>query len=281
MKKHPWLTTVGVCAALLAVLFLISPYIGFVGEMCSKNEYTGDKECAGYDLAQYAILWIAQILDAHNGFVTALASVAVAWFTATLYWASVEQGRLTQQSIDLARQEFVSTHRPRIILREAIIGSVLEGEPIHTILNIANIGETDGSIVCSTVDLEIVNMSSPDRLFMLGSVEPHNELGKIFLRPGESRLIGWDQLNKRDRSPPAPNWEANKFKIKTYIGPGTGPDGFSTRRTGRDFEIHLCGQFIYEDRAGIHRRTAFRRRLVPERQRFYRLQDEPDLDYAD
>src|SRR5262245_29502660 len=40
------------------------------------------------------------------------------------------QFEVTQQSITLARDEFLSTHRPKIILREAIIGSMLEGEPV-------------------------------------------------------------------------------------------------------------------------------------------------------
>jgi hypothetical protein len=49
----------------------------------------------------------------------------------------------------------------------------------------------------------------------------------------------------------------------------------------RDATIHFFGQFIYVDQSGIWRRTAFRRYLIPERQRFYRIPDEPDLDYSD
>lgn len=279
LKKHAWLS-IGVSIT-LTLLFFGSLFVDIVREICEKDEYTGAKECARHHLGPWAVLGVAEFIDAHNGVVTALATLAMAAFTGTLWRATTEQGKLTKQSIDLARAEFASTHRPRIILREAIIGSVMEGEPIRPLLSIANVGETDGIIVRSTVDIEIVNTSSPDRRFLLGSVEPYNEIGPLLLPPGVNRLIGWDQLSKREKSSTPPKWEADRFKIKSYIGPGKGPDGHSTRKTDRDFEIHVYGQFIYRDEAGVHRRTAFRRRLIPERQRFYRLEDEPDLDYAD
>jgi len=45
-----------------------------------------------------------------------LATIVVAFFTGTLYWATTEQGRLTEQSIKLARDEFNATYRPEIIV---------------------------------------------------------------------------------------------------------------------------------------------------------------------
>jgi len=38
---------------------------------------------------------------------------------------------------------------------------------------------------------------------------------------------------------------------------------------------------LYVDEIGTQRRTAFLRILKPERQRFYPVSDEPDLDYSD
>jgi hypothetical protein len=49
----------------------------------------------------------------------------------------------------------------------------------------------------------------------------------------------------------------------------------------RDVETILTGQLIYIDEIGTQRRTAFIRILKPERQRFYPVADEPDLDYSD
>ncbi len=217
----------------------------------------------------------------------ALYTEILAWFTGVLALASIAQGyvliraeRLTRRSIELARAEFTSTHRPKVILREAIIGSVLEGEPIHPILHIANVGETDAVIVRSMIDIEVVNTST-NRLFLSGSVEPYNEIGTLLLRAGEARLINWASLSKRENSPPPPRWESERYKLKSFLGPSRDVNGRATHTVGRSFEIHLIGQFIYQDGAGIHRRTAFRRKLIPERQRFYIVEDEPDLDYAD
>src|ERR1700709_1925316 len=44
-------------------------------------------------------------------------SAVLALLTSVLAWASVRQGKQTQQSIDLARNEFLTTHRPRIRTR--------------------------------------------------------------------------------------------------------------------------------------------------------------------
>jgi hypothetical protein len=67
------------------------------------------------------------------------------------------QFEITQQSIKLARDEFISTHRPRIVLREAIIGAPLEGQPITVHYHLANIGETTGRIIRSSVRVEVVS----------------------------------------------------------------------------------------------------------------------------
>ncbi len=116
VKRHPYLAATIAAIIFLALAFVVSPFIGFVGEICSKSEHSDAKEGARYYLAPYTILWIAQVIDAHNGFVSALAAVAVAWFTATLYWASVEQGKLTEKSIKFGRDEFKTTQRAFVYL---------------------------------------------------------------------------------------------------------------------------------------------------------------------
>jgi hypothetical protein len=57
-----------------------------------------------------------RFIDQHNGFFAALAAMAVAAFTFTLWISTSKQARLTGDSINLARQEFIATHRPHIIV---------------------------------------------------------------------------------------------------------------------------------------------------------------------
>jgi hypothetical protein len=60
---------------------------------------------------------VLDFLEKYNGAVTALATVFIAVFTIVLALVTGRQARLSRQSIDLARQEFIATHRPRVILR--------------------------------------------------------------------------------------------------------------------------------------------------------------------
>jgi hypothetical protein len=48
---------------------------------------------------------------------TALATVVIASFTVVLALVTRRQARLTREALKLARDEFISTHRPKIIVR--------------------------------------------------------------------------------------------------------------------------------------------------------------------
>jgi len=59
----------------------------------------------------------SRFVDAHGVGITALASLVIAAFTGTLWIATSRQGLLTFDSLEMARKEFISTHRPRVIVR--------------------------------------------------------------------------------------------------------------------------------------------------------------------
>jgi hypothetical protein len=64
------------------------------------------------------VLWgIIDFLQTYNGAVTAVATVFIGVFTYVLAIVTSRQARLTKESIDLARKEFIATHRPRVIVR--------------------------------------------------------------------------------------------------------------------------------------------------------------------
>ena len=232
-------------------------------KICGPNEYTHAKDCTEHYLGTFVILWVVSVLDAHNGLVTAIATVFVAGFTWTLWRTSKSQGSLAQQSIDLARKEFISTHRPRIILRAAYTGDLKEGHIIPIRLHIANIGETKGKIVSST--LRITEMPGDQRPAGGAPFELENFMDQTELEAGGSMLM--------PAGLSVPKWNADRF-LKKWRMTTEGPQPYRT------FQIWLTGQMIYIDDLGIPRRTSFYRVLDPERQRFYTV-DEPDLDYAD
>jgi hypothetical protein len=210
------------------------------------------------------IVCTIHLVDRHNGFFGLLATLVIAAFTVVLAFVSNRQARLTSAAIEVARDEFNATHRPRIILREAIISPVLEGEPVVILFHLANIGETEGIIVRSTLGAEVIPRQA--RLLLQGGVEMKNDLGEVRLGPGAAILLTFKG------SPP--KWEAARFEEKTYMST-SGPI------TYREATIHFFGELIYVDKIGTPRRTTFRRELIPEKRRFYRIKDEPDLDYSD
>lgn len=238
-----------------------------------KNEKGGREDCvtasaqATIDQASYAYL---QTIWGFIGLVigggTLLAAGAAAYFARNAAIYTKQSAEAAKQAVGLATQEFLATHRPRIILREAITGSFLEGEAIAVMLSFANVGDSVGTIVRSWIRLEIVTPHQ-DRLFLHASVEPHSDIGEIQLSPGEQRIVNYPHGD-------APLWHKNN-----YSGPQTGPYDYDSAPRS----IHLTGQILYIDSYGVQRRTAFRRVLIPEKQRFYRLPNnsEPDLDYAD
>jgi hypothetical protein len=109
----------------------------------------------------------------------------------------------TEKQVAISEREFIAAHRPRVILREAIVGPYLEGGPINVVFALANIGEAHATIFRSQVNLEVVG-EHVVRPFFLGSIEPLNELGTIILEPGQQVL-----LNLSDKKRP-PGWEPMK-----------------------------------------------------------------------
>lgn len=68
-----------------------------------------------------AQFWQAvDFLQTYNGAVTAFATVWIAVFTIVLAVVTGRQARLTRQAIDLNREEFISTHRPKLVVWQGV-----------------------------------------------------------------------------------------------------------------------------------------------------------------
>jgi hypothetical protein len=299
-------------AAIVVGLWLLSLVFQCPADGC--HAYWQDDQAPNYYCAIYSVVlcriwnlnvWVAGILAAYGSAISitimTAATAAIAVFNLSLsnatkaLSAAAEQQKIdTRESINIAgqqmailasqtdnlikqkeimRQEFLSTHRPKIVLREAICGSLLDGSPISVILQLANTGETTGTIVRSRVRVEVVNKENP-RPLLHASVELEEDFGSITLAPGEARSC--------HPKGEMPKWDQELFRTHSQerMNQGSGPPTVIHR--WRKTVIHLVGQIIYVDEAGnTPRRTGFRRELDPQRQRFYRIPEEPDLDYED
>ena len=76
---------------------------------------------------------------------TAISTLTIAAFTGALIAVGWCQAHLTRKTIDLARDEFIATHRPRVVLKEirdTKPGSFADGKKAYIEIVLANAGES-------------------------------------------------------------------------------------------------------------------------------------------
>lgn len=110
------------CAALLALFVWSENEVARSFQSCVSEQRAQNSAERTNNQSQFITAVRAQVtcslrlIDQHNGFFAALAAVAVAAFTFTLWIATDQQARLTGENIKLAREEFIATHRPKIVI---------------------------------------------------------------------------------------------------------------------------------------------------------------------
>lgn len=209
----------------------------------ANNDQNG---CPAHHLPYVLLWWAGYVLNPST--ITAAATAAIGYFTYTLYTTSAEQARLTRESIDLARKEFISTHRPKLRIRRIFpLAPFAENEVPRLRLLAANIGDTKASII----------------------------------------EYGWEIYTDRDYTPaatPIPRgaWEVPAGKQISIDFTGATVLDFVTASNARDGWIYIVGVINYADDEGVVRTTAFARRFSSDRGRFVPLDDdqkESDREY--
>jgi len=183
---------------------------------------------------------------------------AVALFTFVLGCIGLWQGFQLRNAVQATRNEFVSTHRPKLIVREAYtpLPPPPEGAWITVFVTVANVGETEAKIVESSIGFDLV---TEQRYTRTPRAEGRNDLdipGPI--HPGESREFKVTSVKH--------SWNAQTLAI--YDDPGHG--------------LFLVGHIAYIDKIGIRRQLAYWRRYEPTHQRFVRIYNvENEYEYSD
>lgn len=88
----------------LAVLLVAAWTSGFQEIICEQTK-GGEEHCAPYNLALFYLIKIKETVDKNDGLITALATIVIAAFTATL-WKS------TDKLWRAGREEFIASRRP-------------------------------------------------------------------------------------------------------------------------------------------------------------------------
>ena len=146
-----------------------------------------------------------------------------------------------------AREEFLATHRPKLILQDAFCDDTEFGHPIAVKYVIVNIGETPARIIESAIEIKVITTEGdgfgahPRITIQKGQ----NEIGDVKINAGEGLERTFNSKSK---------WNADSRR--DVLEPNLG--------------VFFCGHFAYEDDQKIKRHTLFWRRYDFGESRFYR-----------
>lgn len=105
------------CVILIAALFS-----GATGKICNESQ-SGQEQCAAYNLALFILIRIREFLHSVENIITALATIAIAVFTWTLYKSSEKMWGVTkiaaeaaQLSAAVAERTLTDLERPWLFL---------------------------------------------------------------------------------------------------------------------------------------------------------------------
>lgn len=180
------------------------------------------------------------------------------YVTVVLALIAIWQGVQLRRSVNLARKEFISTHRPKIILRDATSEQHM-GELIVVDYILANIGETPAKIVTRALNVNVFKGwgFAPDNLPAVDSVD--SDIDSIPLKPGE-------QVHLSFKSPTL-RWSGDNDTCHEFIEP--------------EYGMFFSGQIIYEDDNRTRRHTGFRRKFSLDQHRFLPVDGGRHYEYQD
>jgi hypothetical protein len=223
----------------------------------SKTPYRADEEAGSYvdprtseeRIADYT-LW----LERFTALLALVSAVQIAFLIRADRTARISSDA-AKLAVELGTKEFISTHRPKIILRDLHI----QGNDVFYML--VNIGATQATVVESWIMGEFVAIGDPTRpLRSFG----HGDLGDMSFAGGEIKDLTYPMPSEMGFSIRFPD-------TSHIIVDGKKPV---------DGDFYFTGAILYADDLGIRRRSVFRRRWHRHSNSFVRV-DDPDQEYAD
>jgi hypothetical protein len=171
--------------------------------------------------------------------------------------ASTEAANAATTQADLARSEFIATHRPKLVVRELYMppSTIMQNAMVRYV--IANVGSGSAEIVESHVMIQRIDRN--DVLRPLESIKGENSIGSASIEAVTHIVRTQDSM------------VTHQSLIVQHMRVGRGQDVP---------ELFFRGFIIYADKNGLKRRTAFCRQYDFGAHRF-RIVDDPDHEYAD
>lgn len=161
-------------------------------------------------------------------------------------------------AVNLGRQEFLSTYRPRIILRDATSEQDM-GSPITVEYILSNVGSTDAMMVSGALAVRVFQgwQFGPDNLPEINPAT--SDIATRSLKPGEQVRLSFTD--------PSLRWSTDNNTCHKFLEP--------------EYGMFFSGQIVYEDVRGTRRHIGFRRKYFSEQHRFLSVGDSPHYEYHD
>ncbi|MDB5610235.1 MAG: hypothetical protein JWP25_7135 [Bradyrhizobium sp.] len=197
---------------------------------------------------------VLDFLEKYNGAVTAIATAFIAVFTIVLARVTGKQARLTTAALNLARQEFIATHRPRVILRY-MQGPFRNDGQEFVWLSFVNVGANTATIEAFGADLA-KRSDETEAWEMPGLNATPNEIPPIALTCGQRHVF--------------------TVTAKTAV-----TDAQIFREAMRDHQLCAVGIIRYRDDNGVSRDTGFLRVLDDDGEHFVLSNHDSEMEYQD
>jgi hypothetical protein len=219
-SRNAWFRVAYVLLVIGIAFLVIPPY-----KQYCENQYASQYYCATYEVTTF----LGTFLDAHGAAINTLATIFIAAFTATLWVSTHLLWKAGRDQIKLAREEFIATHRPRVIVR-FIQGPFHENGVYDEFVwvTIANIGETKATII--ELGCDLARRTDRNAWVYPGLQAAPKPISPIFLESGARHT----------------------FKVRAHI-----PEAMIF--THADYELCVVGCIRYKDDNGRRLETGFLR----------------------
>jgi hypothetical protein len=194
--------------------FLLASLVGLVLFLTFENLFVSSfQECVGPDTTENGTNYTDQnsriisafvtrqvpctvdLFDDHAGLLAAIAGFIVAWFTYTLWAAAIEQGKTSQESINLARKAMITAERPWIQISTQVLSPLTwENGGCHLVVlfSLTNIGKTPAKAVRAWPKLStIVKSSSQEQRTALAKPSKNKGDIGVTIFPRETKFSKW------------------------------------------------------------------------------------------
>lgn len=148
-----------------------------ISQYQSANDQTGYQACASVHEAIFS--FVNFIWDrANHENILAFGTIMIAVFTLTLWQSTERLWKQTKETVELARKEFISTHRPILRIRRISVLPLVSNNRVAGAIALANIGDTQARVVEAGLDIYVTGVrfdARPGPIANFPPIPPGNE----------------------------------------------------------------------------------------------------------